>query len=175
MAFRVEISPRAFDDLDEIARPIKQQASFEQAEEWFNRIIAAIRTLEDLPHRCRLADESQELGQEVCLLLYGRRNRQYKVYYSVHQTTRLRGIVHVFHVGRWARKTPNTDRLRELMRDPTRSANCVSPKQETQNLARWKGRCRKSFKELGYTRVGEFIEKVRGRVKGKLLRVKGKV
>jgi AbrB family looped-hinge helix DNA binding protein len=31
------------------------------------------------------------------------------------------------------------------------------------NFARWKGRCRKSFKELGYTRVDEFIEDVRGR------------
>jgi AbrB family looped-hinge helix DNA binding protein len=31
------------------------------------------------------------------------------------------------------------------------------------NLIRWKGRCRKSFRELGYTRVDEFIEDVRGR------------
>ncbi len=30
-------------------------------------------------------------------------------------------------------------------------------------LARWKGRCRKSFKELGYARVDEFIEDVPGR------------
>jgi AbrB family looped-hinge helix DNA binding protein len=31
------------------------------------------------------------------------------------------------------------------------------------NLTRWKGRCGKSFKELGYTRVDQFIEEVRGR------------
>jgi len=31
------------------------------------------------------------------------------------------------------------------------------------NLAKWKGRCRKSFKELGYRGVDEFIEDVRGR------------
>lgn len=31
------------------------------------------------------------------------------------------------------------------------------------NLTRWKGLCGKSFKELGYTRVDEFIEDVRGR------------
>jgi AbrB family looped-hinge helix DNA binding protein len=43
------------------------------------------------------------------------------------------------------------------------------------NLTRWKGRCKKSFKALGYTRVDEFIEDVRGRIKGKVLRVKGKV
>jgi len=54
MAFRVEISPRAFQDLDEIARYIRQRGSFDQAEEWFHGIIAAIRTLEDLPNRCRV-------------------------------------------------------------------------------------------------------------------------
>jgi AbrB family looped-hinge helix DNA binding protein len=31
------------------------------------------------------------------------------------------------------------------------------------NLARWKRRCSKSFEELGYTQVDEFIEDVRGR------------
>jgi plasmid stabilization system protein ParE len=86
MAFRVEISPRAFNDLDEIADYIKQRGSFEQAENWFNGIIAAIRTLEDLPHRCPVAEESEELGQEVRLLLYGKRNRRYRVYYAVQQT-----------------------------------------------------------------------------------------
>jgi len=41
MAFRVEISPRAFNDLDEISRYIKQQDSFEQAEEWHARPVRA--------------------------------------------------------------------------------------------------------------------------------------
>jgi len=77
MAFRVEISPRAFADLDEIAAYIKRQGSFDQAEEWFNGIIAAIQTLEDLPNRCPLADESVDLEQQVHFLLYGRRNRRY--------------------------------------------------------------------------------------------------
>ncbi len=119
MAFRVEISPRAFDDLDEIARYIKEQSSFGQAEEWFNGIIAAMRTLEDLPQRCPVADVSKEVGQEVRLLLYGRRNRKYKVYYSIRQKTPSTGTVQVFHVRHWARKSLNTGELRELMGDRT--------------------------------------------------------
>jgi plasmid stabilization system protein ParE len=118
MAFRVEISPQALSDLDEIAGYIEQQASFEQAEEWFNGIIAAIRTLEDMPHRCPVAEESKELGQEVRLLLHGKRNRQYKVFYSVQKKTRSTGTVQVFHVRHWARKSLDTDQLRELMGDP---------------------------------------------------------
>lgn len=119
MAFRVEIAPRAFNDLDEIATYIEQQGSFEQAEEWFNGIIAAIRTLEDMPERCRIADESDELGQEVRVFLYGRRNRKYRVYYSIQPETRPTGTVQVFHVRHWARKSLGTNQLRELMENPT--------------------------------------------------------
>lgn len=31
------------------------------------------------------------------------------------------------------------------------------------NLARWKGRCGKNLRELGYTSVDQFIEDIRGR------------
>jgi plasmid stabilization system protein ParE len=117
MAFHVEISPRAFNDLDEIARHIKQQSSFQQAEEWFNGIIAAIRTLEDMPSRCRVAVESADLGMEVRLLLHGRRNRKYRVYFSLRERTRTTGVARVFHVRHWARTNLNTHQLRELMGD----------------------------------------------------------
>jgi hypothetical protein len=47
MAFRVEIAPRAFNDLDGIADYIKRSGSLVQAEERFNGMIEAIRTLGD--------------------------------------------------------------------------------------------------------------------------------
>ena len=119
MAFHVEISPRAFNDLDEIARYIMEHGSFEQAEDWFNGIIAAIRTLEDMPHRCPVADESQEVGQEVRLILYGKRNRKYKVYYSIRQRSPSTGTVQIFHIRHWARKSLDTEQLQELMGNRT--------------------------------------------------------
>jgi hypothetical protein len=36
MAFRVEIAPQAFEDLDNISAYIRQRGSFESAERWFN-------------------------------------------------------------------------------------------------------------------------------------------
>jgi len=115
MAFHVEISPRAFNDLDEIARYIMEHGSFEQSEEWFNGIIAAIRTLEDMSHRCPVADESHELRQEVRLLLYGKRNRKYKVYYSIRQRSPSTGTVQIFHIRHWARKILDAEQIQELM------------------------------------------------------------
>jgi plasmid stabilization system protein ParE len=101
MAFRVEISPQAFDDLDIISAYIRQRGSFESAERWFNGVLAAIKTLCDAPRRCPLAEESRQLQAEVRLLLYGKRNRRYKVYFAIHQET---GTIRVLHVRHWARK-----------------------------------------------------------------------
>src|SRR5579864_4160018 len=115
MAFPVEIAPRAYNDLDEIADYIKRNGGFRQAEEWFNGIIEAIRALGGMPGRCPVADESEDLGQEVRLLLHGRRNRKYKVYFSIERRGRSAGRVRIFHVRHWARKSLATDEVRALM------------------------------------------------------------
>jgi plasmid stabilization system protein ParE len=80
MAFRVEVAPQAFDDLDSIAGYIKKRSTFAVAERWFNSVIDEIDSLKNMPARCSIAPESEELGREVRLLLHGRRNRTYKIY-----------------------------------------------------------------------------------------------
>ena len=100
MAFRVEISPQAFEDLDGISAYIRR-GSFESAQRWFNGILAAIRTLRDAPQRCPVAEESQQLEAEVRLLLYGKRNRRYKIYFAIHKDSRLRPATRVRSPLRW--------------------------------------------------------------------------
>ena len=39
MAFRVEVEPQAFEDLDSIAEYIKRKSSFTVAQKWFNGVI----------------------------------------------------------------------------------------------------------------------------------------
>ena len=112
MAFRVELSPRAFDDLDSIAAHIRERDAFESAQEWFNGILKAIESLSDLPQRCPIAEESRELGREVRVLLHGRKNRAYKVFFAVQQKGR---IVQVFHVRHWARQTPSSTEMAALL------------------------------------------------------------
>jgi plasmid stabilization system protein ParE len=112
MAFRVEISPQAFEDLDCISTYIRHRGSFESAERWFNGIMAAMKTLCDAPRRCPLAEESRHLQAEVRLLLYGKRNRRYKIYFAIHKETK---TIRIFHVRHWARKPADTDELDDLM------------------------------------------------------------
>jgi plasmid stabilization system protein ParE len=112
MAFRVEVSPEAFGDLDRIASYIQENATAAIAERWFNGIFAAIRTLSAMPSRCSVAEESAELETEVRLLLHGKRKRRYKIYFAIHEETETVRILHVRH---WARKPVEADELSDLM------------------------------------------------------------
>ena len=58
MAFRVEISPEALENLDAMAAHIQQHGSIESAERWFNGIVISIRSLGEMPSRCPLANRT---------------------------------------------------------------------------------------------------------------------
>lgn len=124
MAFRVEITPQAFDDLDRIASYIRENSSFVAAEKWFNGIIDDIASLKEMPGRCPVAPESEDVGEEIRILLHGRRNRAYKIYYAILYESPSEGAVRVFHLRHWARKPVSEDELQELMDDLTDEAGC---------------------------------------------------
>jgi len=111
MAFRVEISPEALGNLDAIATHIQEHGSFESAQCWFNGIVIAIRSLGEMPSRCRPAGESDNLHTEIRLLFHGKRGRRYKVYFAIHHVS---ATVRVFHVRHWARKPVEKSELTEL-------------------------------------------------------------
>mgnify|MGYP003336232294 FL=1 len=114
MAFRVEIEPQAFEDLDAIAEYTKNRSSFGIAEKWFNGIIDSIGSLAETPARCPIAPESEDLQAEIRLLLHGRKNRAYKIYFAIQHETTSSGVVRIFHVRHWARRTLSPDELQEL-------------------------------------------------------------
>ncbi len=114
MAFRVEVSPQAFEDLDSIAEHIAEDGSPEGTARWLDGMIGAIRTLEQMPGRCPLAPESEDLPTEVRLLLHGKRNRRYKVFFAIHSQTK---TVRVFHIRHWARKPADAGEFEKLIND----------------------------------------------------------
>jgi plasmid stabilization system protein ParE len=123
MAFRVEIQPQAFEDLDSIAGYIKTRSSFRAAEKWFNGMMDDIASLKEMPERCAVAPESEELESEVRILLHGRRNRTYKIYFSIDRKNKTEGVVSVFHIRHWARKPLIDEDLEALTDDQQEDAN----------------------------------------------------
>ena len=65
-----------------------------------------------MPARCPLAPEAKELGDDVRLLLHGRRNRAYKIYFKIHHKSASSGTVH-----HWAQKPLTNEELEELTGD----------------------------------------------------------
>ena len=61
MAFRVDISPQALADLNAFYLRIRQDAP-ENADRWLIGITDAIYSLEDMPSRCMIAEESKDLA-----------------------------------------------------------------------------------------------------------------
>jgi len=78
-------------------------------------MIDAMTSLKEAPTRCLVADVSQILGQEVRFLLHGKRNRAYKIYFSIEHKSR---TVRIFHIRHWARKALRRAALRALMAEP---------------------------------------------------------
>ena len=112
MAFRVEISPQAFDDLDAIATFLTRKSSLAVSDKWFNGIIDDIRSLCEKPARCARAPESELLGAEIRLLLHGKRNRRYKIYFAIYERTK---TVRIFHVRHWAQHPIGGDEVKSRL------------------------------------------------------------
>ena len=110
MVFRVEIVPSALRNLDAIFLSLKRKDP-NYAERWLVGIINAILSLEKLPTRCSKAVESHEIGQEVRILLYGKRHQIYKIFFSIHSS-----IVQVFHVRPGLMKPPDIEELQKTIK-----------------------------------------------------------
>ena len=82
MAYRVELTPRAAGDADSAAEFIKQ-FSPRAAARWFDGLLEAVLSLEEMPQRCARAPESDTLGVELRELLYGRRSGLYRIVFRI--------------------------------------------------------------------------------------------
>ena len=94
MAYLVEISPAALNDVEAaFLRLRKESPSY--ADEWFNRFLEVIDSLEKFPNRCPLAPENEELEIDLRQLVYGK----YRILFLVTPTSKNHdGIVQILRV-----------------------------------------------------------------------------
>ncbi len=94
MNYRVEFTDQANTEADAAYSWIAIDAP-DNAFIWFEGLIDAIDTLRSFPERCVVAPESEELGQEIRQLLYGK----YRLLFTIVEQT-----VFVLHVRHGARE-----------------------------------------------------------------------
>jgi plasmid stabilization system protein ParE len=84
MTYRVIVQPRAERDIRDAARWIREQSkSPATALRWVRGIRAKIDTLKASPHRCPVDSDSDAYGEEVRVLLYGKRRGIYRVLFAI--------------------------------------------------------------------------------------------
>lgn len=83
MAYRVDISKPASEDVENAFLWIRANASEEKAVLWFQGLLEAVFSLETHPTRCPLAPESRPFLVEVRQLLYGSRRQQYRILFGL--------------------------------------------------------------------------------------------
>jgi plasmid stabilization system protein ParE len=95
MTYRVELTARAIRNPRRIYRDIDAAGS-EQAHTWFNRLEAAILSLDKHPARNPVAPEDSNLRH----LLYGRRRQVYRIIYMMDETSGVVTVPHIRHGSR---------------------------------------------------------------------------
>ncbi|MGO9443149.1 MAG: type II toxin-antitoxin system RelE/ParE family toxin [Thiobacillaceae bacterium] len=101
MTFRVVIQPGAERDIWAAAQWIEDQSkSPAKALRWVRGIRAKVETLKANPKRCPVDPDSEAYGEEVRLLLYGKRHGRYRVLFAIRGNT-----VHVLTVRHSARRS----------------------------------------------------------------------
>ena len=83
MAFRIEITPRAKQDLDAILTWLAKEQAGETGLRWFRRLREAILSLADFPRRCPLAPEDKAVPFEVRHLLFRNWPHVYRVLFTI--------------------------------------------------------------------------------------------
>lgn len=95
MEYRVELSPRAFADLDEIVTYISADSPGNAAR-WRDRLFVKLETLAHTPRSRPLAEEDDHARIEVRQTLFGR----YRVLYTVRDQQALVYVLTVRHGAR---------------------------------------------------------------------------
>jgi len=99
MAFKIRASPLALADIDESVEYYTREGSPRVAAKWLDGIVATVLSLQDMPKRCALAAESDDLEFEVRQILY----KSHRVVFHVDDSEK-GGTVHVLRVYHQARR-----------------------------------------------------------------------
>ncbi len=96
MAYRVELSRRAQEDMEDLKERRSAEGS-KAAAEWFESLEDALYSLERFPRRCPAAREGRSFGIQLRQLLHGEKRGGYRIIYQINESLRLVSIVTIRH------------------------------------------------------------------------------
>jgi len=101
MAFRVSLSGPAETDAYEAYEHVRSVAPM-KAEGWLVKLFQAILSLDEMPTRCAVIPEAEELGFTVRHLLHGRGRGTYRIIFSLDENEPHVKVLRIWHAFREA-------------------------------------------------------------------------
>jgi plasmid stabilization system protein ParE len=86
MAYKVRLAGPAESDAYQAFERIREVAPT-SAERWLRKLFDAIATLTEMPDRCPMIPEADELGYPARHLLYGKRSGQYRIIFDIQEAS----------------------------------------------------------------------------------------
>ena len=102
MAYRVSLSGAAEADAYAAFEHIREVAPASAAR-WLTGLFVTITTLADMPARCPIIPEADELGRPLRHLLYGRRTGTYRIIFDIQEDSEEGPRVRVLRIWRAVR------------------------------------------------------------------------
>ncbi|UNU25771.1 type II toxin-antitoxin system RelE/ParE family toxin [Microcoleus vaginatus HSN003] len=99
MMYRIDFSSTAQSEADAAFLNFSQFTTPERAQAWYQGLIKAISSLQEMPRRCVLARENAFFSQEIRQLLYGSGKTTYRILFTIFddQPIPTVRIIHIRH------------------------------------------------------------------------------
>jgi plasmid stabilization system protein ParE len=102
MAYRVNLTAKAEADAYAAYEHIREVAP-RSAEKWLIGLFALIQTLDEMPSRCALIPEAEEVGHPARQLLYGKRSGTYRIIFDIQEQSEEGPRIRVLRIRHGAR------------------------------------------------------------------------
>ena len=83
VAFVINLRPKAFADIRRNVGWLATHFSAAKATRWQQRANSSIRSLENDPNRCALAEEASDVGVDLRELIFGRGRHVFRVLFTI--------------------------------------------------------------------------------------------
>ncbi|MBD2215222.1 type II toxin-antitoxin system RelE/ParE family toxin [Nostoc linckia FACHB-104] len=104
MTYRIDFSSVAKAEADAAFLSFSQFTTPERAQTWYQGLIDAIVSLQEMPRRCSIAREDAFFSQEIRQLLYGQGKQTYRILFTVLEDQTV-PTVRILHIRHTAQKT----------------------------------------------------------------------
>lgn len=94
MTFQVRTTQTAKIEIETAYSWLKERNSV-YADKWFRELMNTIATLQEIPRRCAIAPENDELVEEIRQLIYGKSRNKYRILFTIREDTVF--VLHVRH------------------------------------------------------------------------------